>query len=382
MKKYLLVLVPILAGLFIFQNCAQQPNNTASGASVSSYESGLPFAYAAKPDTLAYMSCQNMQVGTFDSNAFFTFRMGAYTSGFGMAMTQAFYDKTLNYPVNERASLFRSSDVNANTSYNLSVRKSESFQTYMDNGSGFTMGSAVDTFLPQLDNPWIAGPLAAAAPGVARGYFPSAEDHRLMEASLRFYNPNFDMQDFRANFNSSTTVLVAGYSDGSDVEGGRLRSPADYPKSISTPLTSSQTSSNTIFGSAFRVKFTNPSGFGNANVRVLLGPLQEQNLVTKQIDSSWNCDPKYQFTIVRAEDYRRACPVSYDQAASAEELDALYKIRRVLKTEYWYVNAKLRCVVPRNTGDYCYGPSPGPIEYTSSCSGSNCPHFVSLCTRD
>src|ERR1035437_9032143 len=91
--------------LALYQNCAQDPA-TDSLNSASSYEEGLPFAYDAKIDTLAYMSCSEMAAGSYDPRAYFSFRAVAYNSATGgLGMTPAFRAATSYYSNTDRGNV-------------------------------------------------------------------------------------------------------------------------------------------------------------------------------------------------------------------------------------------------------------------------------------
>lgn len=375
--------LPIVAltTLMGFQNCSQDPKDADGGTTtVSSFESSLPFGFKATPDTLAYMSCEKMvPPGDYNQDQYFTFRMGAYSTG-GLTMSDGFRSSTANYSLTERASLFALSDVNAGVNAILSVQQPNNLQVGYNGNDEMIEGRAIDTFLRELDSPNIAGPIGALPAGVNRAYFPGPDDQRFFEATLRFNREGADPQSvMRGYFNANMVLLVAGFTDADIVE-HYLRSPVDFPDSLNSPLPRTATPNNTVYGNGYQVNFAEPSalGFTNTGARVL-SAVTEKDLVTKTGGGSWTCPANYQFMIVRPEDSAVTCPVSYDTG----DIDVIGKLRRVLRTEYWWINTSLRCVVPKMTGDYCYGRTPpNPINYTGTCTPANCPHFVSVCIRN
>ncbi|NJL24730.1 MAG: hypothetical protein HC902_05885 [Calothrix sp. SM1_5_4] len=80
------------------------------------------------------------------------------------------------------------------------------------------------------------------------------------------------------------------------------------------------------------------------------------------------------------------CNATVDRYSNTTQQQALSVIRRVLRVEDWFVDMDNRCIMPKRTGDYCYGDLNGrTIQYgVASCLNSTttvCPHFVSVCIR-
>src|SRR5690606_13850467 len=104
---------------------------------------------------------------------------------------------------------------------------------------------------------------------------------------------------------------------------------------------------------------------------------------------SWDCSANYQFMVVRPEDKaagRVNCDPIVDKYNNATEQAALNAIRRVLRVEDWFVDVARKCIMPKRTGDYCYGAVQGrTVQYgLASCLNSAttmCPHFVSVCIK-
>ncbi|NJL24732.1 MAG: hypothetical protein HC902_05895 [Calothrix sp. SM1_5_4] len=168
-----------------FQNCAQPPEDSGL-YSASSYQSKLPLAYDAKVDTISYMSCSGITADV-EKRAYFSFRTGAYNplTG-GISITDEFRAATKYYSPTERAKVLSVSDKNANTRLNLSVRLRSNLQSIWAQNE-LRLGEEIESFLPPLSSSEIAGPLGAVSQGSYINYFPGAQNQRLMEASLRFY---------------------------------------------------------------------------------------------------------------------------------------------------------------------------------------------------
>jgi hypothetical protein len=156
-----LAFIAALSSFLLYQNCSDDSQDTTFN-SASSFEESLPFAYDAKIDTVAYMSCSEMQEGTYEPRAYFSFRAGAYSSATGgLGMTTAFRNLTQYYSPTDRGNVLSQSNTNSNTLLNLSIRSRSNFQSLWATDQ-VTTGHEIDDFLPELDSTAdIAGPLAS-----------------------------------------------------------------------------------------------------------------------------------------------------------------------------------------------------------------------------
>lgn len=376
------------AALLIFQNCAQPPENNSN---VSSFADRLPIAVDVQLDTIAYMSCSNIKAPV-EKRAYFTIRAGAYTPGkSGLQMRQDFRSATQNYSPVERAKLFASSAANGDTRLNLSIRSAANYQSPWV-ADDLRAGEDVDSFLPPLDSAILAGPLAAAPTGAWINYFPGSGDKRLTEASLRYYKFEDNMVRTRQKIETSSgpdsAFLVAGFSASSDELNLGLRSPAG---AVAAPGAAVP-----IYGRGYLFGFAQPVGYTGNSDRRVIGSIREfdlsQSPPRELTQNQWNCPTGNQFIIVRPEDIvngRATCARIPDRVrAGTNDAAELQALRRVLRVEDWFVDMSRHCIVPKRTGDYCYGDQLGnrTIQYgTSSCvnDGSTvCPHFVTICIRN
>lgn len=390
LKMRRLLFVASFATILLYQNCAQNPDNMAGLDSQMDYDQKLPFAYSAKIDTLAYMSCSNMNDESYQTRAYFTFRAGAYSSVTGgLTQTNDFRSQTQFYELTKRGQVLTSSVLNSNTLLNLSVRSVTNVQSiYAPNNNAVTGQREIDSFLPPLDSPMIAGPFAALDSGQYINYFPGDGDKRLMEASLRYMSSESIADDNRNNFNSGAAMLVMGYSGNADELDPTLRTP---PIDANSP---SPTTANGryAFGTGFKMNFVLPNGYAAQRPRVIspYTGVQEFDLTTgQQRDAYWDCSANYQFMVVRPDDVGQlsTCYAGVDRYYNTSQQAALTAIRRVLRVEDWFVDLTNHCVIPKRTGDYCYGTSLGQraiLYRVSNCTEDNnhvCPHFVSVCIR-
>lgn len=384
--------VLMIAGLLLlmsYQNCAQAPD--ADTDSQSSYQSGLPFAYKEAVDTIGYMSCSEIK-DPVERRAYFSYRVSAFNSQTGgLTMTDAFRDKTKYFDNTARGRAIASSDVNANTRLNLSVRLRGNLQSIWAQGE-LRAGDDIDSFLPSLDSAEVAGPIASVDAKIPNcsdlspcyiNYFPSANSKRLMEASVRFYEFENIAKETRSNLEGagSPAYLTVGYGDSSDELDAKLRSPSTDVKRA--------------YGTGYAMSFSLPNGYSSGERRVIssLGGIQEIDLTTGQPRSaSWDCGTNglYQFMVIRPEDIvanKVVCGRAPDRFTDVNQQAALNAIRRVLRVEDWFVDLTNHCVVPKRTGDYCYGSLAAGVNVSygvANCVNSGatrCPHFVSVCIR-
>ncbi|MGE3759601.1 MAG: hypothetical protein AB7H97_17680 [Pseudobdellovibrionaceae bacterium] len=387
----------VIAGvclLLAFQNCAQPAQEDSLN---SSLEELTPFAYNAQPDTVSHMSCSGMSDAGPDRRAYFSFRVGAYNPATGGLGTRKEFREAMKYYNNDqRARVFGISSKNSNTYLSLSIRDIKNYQLVWKEGET-RAGEELDAMLPELDSPQIAGPLAASgtlSDGSGNGswmnYFPGSGDKRLMEGSLRYYHFENTMAETRAALHRGDTIMAVSYSGTADSQDTKLRLPDDHPNdNISLP-------NNRAYGTGFYLTFAVSSRFTGGEARVLSpnNGIREIDLTTNTDKyGNWDCNAAYQFMIVRPEDnYKTAtCNPFVDpnpSTLSATDQAALIAIRRVLRVEDWFVDLTNRTVMPKRTGDYCYGPLNGrTITYSSpsnSCANTNttmCPHFVSVCIK-
>ena len=368
------------AAVLAFQNCAQPVEQSSESSASTGYGDGLPQAYKAKIDTLSYMSCSGMNGQPVEKRAYYTFRASAYSSVTGgLSLNPDFVSRTSYYTLANRARALADSEINGNTLLSLSVRDATNLQVPWKEGDLHPQ-EELDSFLPALSYARIAGPMAASA-GRQINYFPGDFSKRLMEASLRFYNFDNTATATRNVIQSGQALLVMGYAGSTDESDTSLRGPAG------------STSASGIYGTGYKLSFDLPASSGTGEPRVLSssnGVIERDLLTGTENPTSWACDPSFRFVVVRPEDIaasRVVCATSVDRYANATQQAALAAIRRVLRVEDWFVDMDRKCIVPKRTGDYCYGPLNGrTIQYgqlnCANTSTTTCPHFVSVCIRN
>jgi hypothetical protein len=381
-----------IGGLLVFQNCAQAPEQSLTGTSNSSYTNNLPLAVKGQIDTISYMSCSDSK--DLDKNAYFTFRAGAYSDRTGgLQITPEFIEKTKYYTTTDRAKAFADSSSNGDTRFNLSIRSALNYQAPWVS-DGVQVGQEIEAFLPPLDSPEIAGPLAATATQPRWiNYFPGSSFQRLVEASIRYYEFENVMKDTRNSLegggsNPGGSYLVAGFSSSADESNTGLRTPGTSAASGSAAP---------VYGTGYRLLFSAGPGVNSGEKRVISSinnAVTEMDLSVsppKATGAVWDCPNEWKFVIVRPEDKTAGkvdCKATVDRFEDTSQQQALAAIRRVLRYEDWFVdvNPARRCVIPKRTPDMCYGKlASRTIMYgAANCVNSAdkiCPHYVSVCIR-
>lgn len=376
-----IALVVTIGSVLLFQNCAETPQDPTSYSTQSSYQQRLPFAYKERVDTIAYMSCSEIK-DPVDPRAYFSYRVGAYNTdgSSGLGITKPFYDATQYYKTEKRAQALSGSDLNASTLMTLSIRLRSNLQSLWAQGD-VGSGSEVDSFLPLLDSAEVAGPFAGLKPNEKMlNYFPGKGSKRLIEASLRFFEFENVSKLTRSNLEGigNPAYLVVGYSSTADESDSGLRSP--------------DTDGSHAYGTGYAVTFSLPNTYSAGERRVIspYNGVREIDLQTGQeVASTWQCPASYQMMVIRPEDQiakKVICNPTVDRFSSPDQQMALNVLRRVLRVEDWYIDMDNRCIMPKRTGDYCYGSLQGRnVQYgQASCTNAGataCPHFLSICIR-
>lgn len=404
--RHLLVTAAI-GTLLLFQNCSAPPED-ASFSTSSSYENRLPLAVEGQVDTIGYMSCSEMPNDP-EPRAYFSFRALAFkNSTGGLRVSREYLEKTRYFSNTDRARSFANSEANGDTRFSLSIRSAANYQSIWK-AEELRVGKAIEGLMSPLDSNQVSGQLASAVKDVNSllntpmnvrdpnagipwtNYFPGSETKRLIEGSLRFYKLDDDAVKTRNALETRQSLLVAGFSAGADELNTSLRVPPSVTAAPGYPPP--------VYGRGYYLRFGLPSGYQSGEKRVLasgLGPaagVEEVDLSQSQptpVSGTWDCSSTYQFQVVRPEDAVTTSPNYVPCARAADPVNMpaqLQAIRRVLRVEDWYVDLAGRCVVPKNSGDYCYGNNiqNRRIQYGSpNCTNSTttlCPHFVSVCIR-
>ena len=361
----IVMLMTLLAATLpiLFQNCSSPADESSE---VSSVAASAPFAFESAVDHIAYMSCSNMPSG-YDTQSYFTFKMGAYGASSGTKLNNAFVHATRNLTLAQKAQALAESPANSGVSASLSIRSTNDYQSILQFG-GFFNGDFV-------------GPLSASANATALANnngksFINSFSAGKFEENIQFTSTSETNADsIRANFTSNSYTLLFGYGRSGNNE-------------ALAPTAGSTTS---VYGHNYRMNFAlgfgQNSGFSSGPVRVMANLREYDSLNGQQTSAVWDCKPEWQFMIVRPQDLGVSAlcenhtvePVP--TAAQKEMYDAL---RAVLPAASWGVNLNRRCVVQKTSNGLCYGSVTPAINYSGgSCSTTtgNCPHYVSICKK-
>lgn len=375
----------MLALVVLFQNCSEQPMSS-SQLSSQAFKSA-PFAYDATVDTMAYMSCSQMN-SSYDPRAFFTFKVGSYTAGSGLSLTSAFTNAMKYYTSADRLKALQFSVANAGAWLQMSLRQKNNLQNMLADG-GAEPDQEYYSFLQNLDSEPVANVLLGLSANAKARYFNAIQDtpSRFMEGSIRFLGNEGVAVSIRDQATSLQAILALTYTNSSDMEDTNARSPS--------------AAGNKAYGTGYMLTFNNEVGVTSGMNRVL-GSVREMDLATGATAGgnlrNWSCPVEYRFMIVRRQDVIAAinagqappCQMTtVDDTSSQANASIVEMVRRVLPVDYWHLDLANRCIVPKQNLDSfsCYGtrPTNAPaIAYSravTTCDASNCPHFLTVCAR-
>jgi hypothetical protein len=366
-------------------------------------QQNLPFAFLATADTISYMSCTRMPT-TLDTSAYYTFRVGAYNSGAGLSLTSAYGTATQYYSSVNRGQALSQSTANSGATLQLSVRQLGNFQNVLS-GAGSAVAPGLDTgpFLSELDTNPLASQLGSLVNGAFNNFFQGSflnftGGNGLMQSSLIFMESETASYSVRAHLNNRQAILAMTFTESAAAADTSARAPAAAsPASVA-------------YGIGYLLQFTAPPaypGWATSDPRVLQS-VTEMDLgggtLVPPTGLPWNCPATSNFKIVQPSDVfptatgsNFVCNMQPDpqmSSLSAADQATMTAVRSVLPIASWYVDMTNHCVIPKTAAALtsCYGDRTGSvnIDYTSgSCTAfnqstqviGNCPHWVSICTR-
>lgn len=371
-----LSIVAVLSILLLYQNCADNPGAVTE----ASEEAVNTFAYSAKIDTLAYMSCANMNEA--DPSAYFTFRMGAYAAG-GLSLNSDFLAqaRALSPTLSNLPQLVTSNELNRDLRLQCSLRRESDMvvfatqQTPQENRD-------FQNFFPVLSDTAVINRLTATTTSSVRAVPSDLTDGRF-ECSMGFHSaPEATAAGIRSEMRQ-TALLALTFHPGEASDATVALGPGDFTEQPTNGTL------NTAYGTGLEVSFKQgATGVGNAP-RVLAS-VREVDLLTKnEVTANWQCPAELILRIVRPLDADALTGtgepyVNCDRVTDPPVLSAdMEKIRRVLRVEDWYVDFANKCAIPKpGVIGSCYGPDTD-IEYANlACGGGKvCSHFISVCLR-
>jgi hypothetical protein len=388
-----------------------------------------PFAFDTLADQITYNSCTGSNLAG-NPNGFFTFKIGAYTSG-GVRIRQSFRDYLSTnfqpvYPATELSvdqikNYIYYSPENQGAMPEFAIRTRGNPQI-LRTPSGTTAAPGVDFMYPLADltNDRFMDPLVKAG-STPLFFFPFAmsSNQRFLESSIAYNTDEVLAQNLRNDFRNTAQLALTYSATGGDAFAARLPIAADG----ATPDTTK------AYGRGYNLTFSVDvapftailTGNANANPHTnnpnnILTSVQEVNLENPSsgAGATWSCSSLRRYVIIRSQD-ANLCPKdpvscltsgcsdalgnSYTAASYRNELQT---VRRHLRPEDWDVSIRAHCVVPKTGSCYPTEVLNGAVvqiqyDQTQECfqgvdsqafdnpaapPTKRCAHYVSICTRN
>jgi hypothetical protein len=379
----------------MYQNCAEQPLESYDASSVAAT---APFAYEAKIDHIAYMSCSHMS-GDYDQNAFFSFKAGAFNDDSGLRLSSKFISATRNLATADKAEVLKISSANKDVFLSMGVRPISMLQNVYGVGTNY-----VGTFFGSLSASGIAMPLAQNTyvnKGV--GYvndFPALGVNPEFSDTIQLTATEADARNVRNDLIAGTSALAITYN----------KIGADSADALG-PQKSSNTS---VYGVGYKMNFEKGFGYTSqgasmtfadnfvnginvAPIRVIkdnpdstASDITEISLIDGQPTGAlWDCKKEWRFIVVKQladVGTKIFCNDRNKSPTNAQQQELLTLLRKFLKQSDWEVDLTNRCLIPKVTTHSCYGSSQLNVNYgatggTCDSSLGSCPQYVSICKR-
>lgn len=405
------LLAAVFSSLFIFQNCAA-PLAVEGDQQSFSME---PFAFETKLDHIAYMTCSEMGSLGYDNDAYFTFKVGAYSPVNGIGFNSEFQSRIANSRPSEVVGILQNSQANMSAQLQLAVRRRANvYQVFSANAGSPTESEDYENFLTQLSSSAIANELAPLKSGEKVNYFDKGiglKSPRL-EAKL-YFNDSEDLQIGLRNDLFNQSSLMVTYVDRSESD---PILPIGYSSSARTMSKGSRFDLGFDLGHGIYLNGTVVSDSNLPKFTVgpqkVLASVNEKDLENlSATGASWICPDDLRFVIVRPEDNgdKVFCGINYGASDSGffenvgspppgASQNSYLVARNILPIEHWHIDFQRKCIVPKTNQDSCYGKkidfTKNPINYNAGSSQApakcgvddtglyrTCPHYVSICYR-
>lgn len=395
--KGLSVAAIFIATTLLYQNCAPPPATPPEGGytknSTSSGGAADDFAYDLTLDTFAYMSCahENLKVTSatnisYQRESLFTFKVGAYQSGSGLRLTPAYYDDTKHYTQDRFEEKLKQDGLNAPATLQMSMRmRSDLSQHYVNSEKHVSY-----LLSRSLGHRAIAGELRKQPQGSRLNFFQKLNGYYARHLHGQLYGVHRSSQTRRSIMSvfQNSAMVVVSYVDPTS---GDLSS---------APIIKVDSNGEKFLGVGFHLQERGKK----------LDAITEVNLTTMQNGRSWACNNSMKFMIVSHNDYLKSlddngnstiCPMKtdYEQIKSNPSIKtSLERVRAILdpSKSLWAINmqASTKCIVEKAPLN-CYSQKSQSgtgddanaiyVEYKdpTKCSelDDNCPHYLTVCTR-
>lgn len=363
-----------------FQNCTQ-PVSTTGVSALESEAAGLELAYDVSHDQIAYMSCNQMDRGSYDESAYFSFRVGAYREG-GLKISDWFRTAQADRPLEKQVELLTMSPANIATAVQISLRLLSNYQSLViGEGSPLAGKDYQNIFMPLGDWPISQALLAQPENSSIRYLRDGTARGARFEGSLHFSKSAESIRQYLTN----EAFLAATFTHNDGTSGGETaaRSPGHVIEGSGVNVARS------VYGRGYKLSFSQPSvsGIYGQFPTVVLSGVSELNTLnsSQPPGGTWTCPESMQFRIVRAQDIAIAA-ANCDKTPDPPEPSAdLAIVRNSLREEDWFVNMEQKCIVPKKTYGACYGSFEKIVyDMSKTCQPSAdnmCLAFASVCYR-
>lgn len=373
------------------------------GTSTASKVTDIPFAFDAGFDQIAYNSCaESGSLST--STAYFGLKAGAYQNS-GLSLNSNFFNYAdANFkPIYPATTLSKAqyeeyladSPKNIKAQMMMAIRERSNIANVYAKNTSLASGTDVIPLVDSLTSAYVMETLMSERGSVSR-FFPFSSGSRVMEATLK-YNSDQSIADSLRTVLESVGQLALTFNNDSTNLGSVISD------STTEPI-------RTAYGKGYRFSFTQPIGVSNGYMPAnIVSDLQEVDLSTGNVASTWNCSRVYKMVLVR--DSTNAASAGYCPPHTAAELEnatvrrELEIVRRQFRADQWQVNVNYKCMVPKGTTPACYtenlvnGTGQG-VQYSTSqecynpmvgnstsnypsgiIPGARCMNYATICTK-
>ncbi len=401
-----------------FQNCTQPAQ-----VDTSSTDDKTDFAYEAKLDQVAYMSCPKLKPAEGidpDTDSYFSFRAGAYKDE-GLAIKDSFFQLHSKKTPERIADTLSRSKANKSTVLQLAIRKTGDLDSVISVTGAAKQARDFSNLLRELGTMEMSTHLvytgldyenAMLTGKKVRFVRDETRAGARMEGSLYFGEAESIAADVRNNYLGSGTAILA-LTFFQPAEGGTRTTDVRSPYTIWPEKY--RRDPGTAYGMGYNLGFKKPDGaVGLMDRDPATGALRtpareleayptawmisvaEKNLLVpgdKTGIRPWVCKPEWRFKIIRPEDTTAAgCTRTHDPEVLTEDQK---RVRFSIRTEDFYIDWTNRCIIPKKGDRGCYGNlkyveyNPASAEgcdknsndQTNSNKSRVCVAWASICAR-
>jgi hypothetical protein len=392
-----------LAMLVAFQNCTV-PMTPADRSSTAEADK-LDFAYDAKINQIAYMTCSNLTGDQYDKSAYFSIRAGAYDNNRlfglmadngGLRLKDSFFAALARKQPEKQISLLSLSKANTATTMQLAVRPTSNYQGVLTSTGAARQGLDFQNLLDVLGTTGVSRELVNLPDNERLRYIRNELMGGRMEGSLMFASNAEGVLTLRNGLSSVESLLALTFTErsGTSAIDYAARSPSHVIEG------SAANPARTVYGRGYELGFET-IGAGSLNgthyQTAVLAAVSERNLENpSDRQGDWACPQMLRFKIILDEDINdpdsicRKRPDPLDSEMSAE----LRIARNSLRHEDWWIDMENRCIISKKTASAgCYGNrryiqynpnircNHSPTTNNSVETNKLCAAYASICVR-